>query len=90
MSPTSSPRRSCHARPRALSWRTRLFGFSVAIDGEFARGWVLETYAGAFALPELGPIGANGLAEARDFEAPVAWYEAVPNSTTGLGGPDQT
>ncbi|KAH8076531.1 homogentisate 1,2-dioxygenase [Aureococcus anophagefferens] len=49
--------------------------FSVAIDGEFARGWVLETYAGAFTLPELGPIGANGLAEARDFEAPVAWYE---------------
>ena len=52
--------------------------FSVAIDGEFARGWVLETYAGAFALPELGPIGSNGLAEARDFEAPVAWYEDRP------------
>ena len=28
-----------------------------------------------FRLPELGPIGSNGLANPRDFEAPVAWFE---------------
>jgi homogentisate 1,2-dioxygenase len=28
-----------------------------------------------FRLPDLGPIGANGLANPRDFETPVAWYE---------------
>jgi len=34
-----------------------------------ARGYVLEVFAGHFVLPELGPIGANGLANARDFQA---------------------
>jgi homogentisate 1,2-dioxygenase len=28
-----------------------------------------------FRLPELGPIGANGLANPRDFETPIAWFE---------------
>jgi homogentisate 1,2-dioxygenase len=37
------------------------------------RGYVLETYAGHFQLPELGPIGSNGLANARDFYHPTAW-----------------
>jgi len=40
------------------------------------RGYVLEVYASrGFTLPELGPIGANGLAEPRDFEHPSASYE---------------
>jgi len=40
------------------------------------RGYVLEVYASrGFVLPELGPIGANGLAEPRDFLTPVASYE---------------
>lgn len=40
-----------------------------------ARGYVLEIFQGHFQLPELGPIGANGLANPRDFQSPVAWYE---------------
>ncbi len=40
-----------------------------------ARGYICENYGQQFRLPELGPIGANGLANARDFETPVAWYE---------------
>jgi homogentisate 1,2-dioxygenase len=40
-----------------------------------ARGYICENYGAQFRLPELGPIGANGLANARDFETPVAWYE---------------
>jgi len=37
------------------------------------RGYILEVFAGHFQLPELGPIGSNGLANARDFLHPTAW-----------------
>lgn len=40
-----------------------------------ARGYICENYGSHFRLPELGPIGANCLANARDFETPVAWFE---------------
>jgi homogentisate 1,2-dioxygenase len=39
------------------------------------RGYICENYGSSFRLPELGPIGSNGLANARDFESPVAWFE---------------
>jgi homogentisate 1,2-dioxygenase len=42
---------------------------------EGVRGYVLEVYNGHFVLPDLGPIGANGLANPRDFEMPTAWFE---------------
>jgi homogentisate 1,2-dioxygenase len=40
-----------------------------------ARGYICENYGGAFTLPERGPIGANCLANPRDFHTPLAWYE---------------
>ncbi|NOT49549.1 MAG: homogentisate 1,2-dioxygenase [Acidobacteria bacterium] len=43
--------------------------------GGSARGYICENYGQQFRLPDLGPIGANGLANSRDFETPVAWYE---------------
>jgi homogentisate 1,2-dioxygenase len=49
--------------------------FHVDLPEGPSRGYVLEVYAGQFKLPDLGPIGANGLANPRDFETPVAWYE---------------
>jgi homogentisate 1,2-dioxygenase len=48
--------------------------FRVEVHGE-ARGYVAENHGAMFRLPELGPIGSNGLANARDFETPVAAYE---------------
>jgi homogentisate 1,2-dioxygenase len=54
--------------PRGLKFRVEL------PDGK-ARGYICENYGAQFRLPDLGPIGANGLANARDFETPVAWYE---------------
>ncbi len=42
-----------------------------------ARGYICENYGQQFRLPELGPIGANGLANSRDFETPVARYEDI-------------
>ena len=49
-----------------------------------ARGYVCENYGGAFTLPERGPIGANCLANPRDFMTPVAAYEdrEVPSRLT--------
>lgn len=48
--------------------------FSVGVDGE-SRGYICEVFNGHFRLPELGPIGANGLANTRDFMHPVAQFE---------------
>jgi len=49
--------------------------FRVALPDGRARGYVCENYGALFRLPDLGPIGANGLANPRDFETPAAWYE---------------
>ncbi len=48
--------------------------FSVEPPNGTARGYVCENYGTPFCLPELGPIGANGLAGARDFETPSASF----------------
>ena len=54
--------------PRGVRFRAEL------PDGA-ARGYVVENHGALFRLPELGPIGSNGLANPRDFETPVARYE---------------
>ena len=54
--------------PRGMKFRVNL------VDAE-ARGYVAENYGLPFRLPELGPIGSNGLANARDFEVPRASFE---------------
>jgi homogentisate 1,2-dioxygenase len=54
--------------PRGLRFRVAL------PDGE-ARGYVAENHGAALRLPDLGPIGANGLANPRDFLTPTAWFE---------------
>ena len=54
--------------PRGVKFRVEL------IDGE-AAGYVGENYGALFRLPELGPIGSNGLANPRDFLAPTAAFE---------------
>lgn len=54
--------------PRGVRFR------AVLPDG-VARGYVAENQGAMFRLPELGPIGTNGLANGRDFETPVAWFE---------------
>jgi homogentisate 1,2-dioxygenase len=46
------------------------------LDG-VARAYVCENYGGAFTLPDRGPIGANCLANPRDFLTPVAAYEDI-------------
>lgn len=49
--------------------------FRVAVEGS-SRGYICENYGAPFELPERGPVGANGMANERDFETPMAWFEA--------------
>jgi homogentisate 1,2-dioxygenase len=49
--------------------------FRVALPDGAARGYVAENHGAVLRLPELGPIGANGLANPRDFLTPTAWFE---------------
>ncbi|XP_057539399.1 homogentisate 1,2-dioxygenase isoform X2 [Amaranthus tricolor] len=51
------------------------FRFTVSLPDGPSRGYVAEIFGAHFHLPDLGPIGANGLAAARDFLAPIAWFE---------------
>ncbi|MEO1575391.1 MAG: homogentisate 1,2-dioxygenase domain-containing protein, partial [Pseudomonadota bacterium] len=49
--------------------------FSVALPDGPSRGYICENFGALFELPELGPMGSNGLANPRDFLSPVAHYE---------------
>lgn len=60
--------------PQEICVIPRGIKFQVEIKGA-CRGYVGENYGAAFNLPGLGPIGANGLANPRDFLAPVANFE---------------
>jgi len=60
--------------PGSIGVVPRGIKFRVGVDGE-ARGYVAENHGAPLRLPDLGPIGSNGLANPRDFEAPLAWFE---------------
>ena len=60
--------------PNEIAVVMRGMKFSVCVDGP-SNGYVLELYGRHFELPELGPIGSNGLANAVDFLHPTACYE---------------
>ncbi len=49
--------------------------FRVELPDGPSRGYILEVWGSYFDLPELGPLGANGLANSRDFLTPKAKYE---------------
>jgi homogentisate 1,2-dioxygenase len=61
--------------PGEIAMLPRGMIFSVDLLGGPARGYICENYGAAFTLPERGPIGANCLANQRDFLSPVAAYE---------------
>jgi len=55
--------------------RGMIFKVSLATDCAEARGYICENYGAKFTLPGRGPIGANCLANPRDFKTPTAAYE---------------
>lgn len=63
--------------PLQIALVPRGIRFRVELKEATARGYVCENYGALFRIPDLGPIGANGLASPRDFEAPCAAFEDV-------------
>ncbi|MBW8310401.1 MAG: homogentisate 1,2-dioxygenase [Rhizobium sp.] len=61
--------------PQEIALIPRGIRFSISLPDGQARGYVCENFGAMFKLPDLGPIGSNGLANPRDFLAPVAAYE---------------
>lgn len=70
-----------HLAPGEVALLPRGLAFSVAVHGP-TRLYVCENYGAPFRLPELGPIGSNGLAHPRDFIAPRAAFEAEARQLT--------
>lgn len=63
------------AAPGEIAVIPRGIKFAVDFPDGPSRGYVCENYGQPFQLPDLGPIGANGLANPRDFQTPVAAFE---------------
>ncbi len=68
-------------KPTEIAVIPRGVRFRVELEDAEARGYVCENYGAPFRLPELGPIGSNGLAQSRDFLTPVAAFEDVERPT---------
>ncbi len=62
-------------KPGEIALLPRGLAFKIDLPDGASRGYVCENYGAPFRLPELGPIGSNGLANARDFVAPAAAFE---------------
>ncbi|KAL2266030.1 hypothetical protein VTJ83DRAFT_5382 [Remersonia thermophila] len=78
-------------RPMEICVIPRGVRYQVHLPTGPARGYALELFQGHFVLPELGPIGSNGLANARDFQAPVASFDDGPDAfgQTASDGPKE-
>ena len=61
--------------PQEIAVIPRGVRFRVSLPDGQARGYVCENFGTAFRLPDMGPIGSNGLANARDFLTPHAAFE---------------
>jgi homogentisate 1,2-dioxygenase len=61
--------------PQEIAVIPRGVRFQVHLPDGQARGYVCENYGALLRLPDLGPLGSNGLANPRDFLTPHAWYE---------------
>ena len=63
--------------PQEIAVIPRGVRFRVALPDGASRGYVCENFGALLRLPDLGPIGSNGLANPRDFLAPNAAFEDV-------------
>ena len=65
------------AQPQEIVVIPRGVRFRLELPDGPVRGYVCENFGANFSLPDRGPIGANGLANSRDFLTPLAAYEDV-------------
>ncbi|KAH7248396.1 RmlC-like cupin domain-containing protein [Fusarium solani] len=77
-------------RPMEIAVIPRGVKYQVHLPSGPARGYALELCQGHFNLPELGPIGSNGLANARDFQSPVACFSEDFGATASEGSNSYT
>ena len=68
---------SMAVQPQQIAVIPRGIRFRVELPDGPSRGYVLENFGAHLRLPELGAIGANGLANPRDFQTPVAAFEDI-------------
>ncbi len=68
--------------PQEIAVLPRGVRFRITLPDGQATGYVCENFGALFKLPDLGPIGSNGLANARDFLTPNAAYEDVEGNFT--------
>ncbi len=76
-------------KPGEIAVIPRGIKFAVNLINDTAKGYICENYGASFIIPDLGPIGANGLANPRDFLTPTAAYEDIEgdfNLTTKFNG----
>jgi homogentisate 1,2-dioxygenase len=71
--------------PQEFAVLPRGVRFRIAVENGAARGYVCENFGAPLRLPDLGPIGSNGLANSRDFQTPVARYEDVDGAHVLIG-----
>jgi homogentisate 1,2-dioxygenase len=71
--------------PQEIAVIPRGLRFRVDVPNGAARGYICENFGAQFKLPDLGPIGSNGLANARDFLTPVARYEQIEEACELIG-----
>jgi homogentisate 1,2-dioxygenase len=69
-----------HLQPEEIAVIPRGLRFRVELPPSGARGYICENFGAPFRLPDLGPIGSNGLANARDFLTPRARFEDLEES----------
>jgi homogentisate 1,2-dioxygenase len=70
--------------PQEIAVIPRGLRFRVGLEGT-ARGYLCENFGAPFKLPDLGPIGSNGLANSRDFLTPRARYEDLDEPSELIG-----
>ena len=68
-------------RPNEIAVIARGIRYRVDLPHGRVMGYILELYQGHFNLPELGPIGSNGLANPRDFQTPKAAFDEDTTNT---------
>lgn len=71
--------------PQEIAVVPRGIKFQVQLPDQKAKGYISENFGAPFRLPDLGPIGANGLANPRHFESPVAAFEDREGSFKLIG-----
>ncbi len=70
-----------HIKPGLIAVIPRGINFKIEILSSEAKGYLAENLGSPLSLPQLGPLGANGLANPRHFEYPVAAFEQGTKET---------